>query len=478
MSETESECMAGMEVYINVKNFGKISEARVNISNFTVFVGNNNSGKTKLMELIYTVVRRLSSMSPDVELPQIEDMDAFYIGKKELYEINEWVNAYLAEHIHEMIEEAFNVSVPMEEITLEFERIESNYEIYFFTDKTLHYILDQNHRCSEFLSREALTEMISDQERFYGSLILEQNGQGIKESMAGARYSKNIPIEFARNIAIRNVLGEILGAKRLTSSNMLFLPASRMGLMLLYKRFFSNRNQDEEVVKRRELKTVTEPVLDFLTFLLEYNYTEQTAKKNEELIQFISANLIDGTITEQGDATIYTPEGQTNGIPVFVASSMVNEVVPVMKALTDSSDVDFLFYDEVETSMHPLKQMEMVKLLNRLNNKGIRLIVSTHSDTMATKINNLLLLSRGEYDFKTVQDILGSHQIQVEKEDLLISSNIHVYQFVNVSKDKSIVEELQFQNMPCTGYDFSQFHDSTMHLFEEAKIAMGITDED
>lgn len=466
-----------MEVYINVKNFGKISEARVNISNFTIFVGNNNSGKTKLMELIYTVIRRLSTLSPDIELPQIEDMDAFYIGKKELREINEWVNAYLAAHIHEMIEEAFNVSVPMEEITLEFECIESSYEIYFFTDQTLHYVLDQNHKCSEFISRESLTGMISNRERFYSSLILKQNGEGTKESIAGTQYSNNIPIEFARNIAIRNVLGEILGAKNMTSSNVLFLPASRMGLMLLYKRFFSNRSQDEEIVQRRELKTVTEPVLDFLTFLLEYSYTERIAKKNEELLQFISAHLIDGTITEQGDATIYTPEGQTNGIPVFVASSMVNEVVPVMKALTDFSDVDFLFYDEVETSMHPFKQTEMVKLLNRLNNKGIKLIVSTHSDTMATKINNLLLLSKGEYDFKTVQNLLGSHQIQIEKEDLLISGNIHVYQFVNISKDKSVVEELQFQNMPCTGYDFSQFHDSTMHLFEEAKVAMGIMDE-
>ena len=46
-----------MEIYINVKNFGKIKEARVNIGNFTVFVGNNNSGKTQLMELIYGIIK-------------------------------------------------------------------------------------------------------------------------------------------------------------------------------------------------------------------------------------------------------------------------------------------------------------------------------------------------------------------------------------------------------------------------------------
>ena len=41
-----------MKIYFCVKEFGKIRSARINISNFTVFIGENNSGKTKLMELI------------------------------------------------------------------------------------------------------------------------------------------------------------------------------------------------------------------------------------------------------------------------------------------------------------------------------------------------------------------------------------------------------------------------------------------
>lgn len=52
-----------------------------------------------------------------------------------------------------------------------------------------------------------------------------------------------------------------------------------------------------------------------------------------------------------------------------------------------------------------------------------------------------------------------------------------MYQFVNDMQGKSIVEELEFKKVPCTGYDFSLFNDSTMNLFEEAKIAMRIDDE-
>ncbi len=69
-----------MEVYICIKNFGKIKEARVNISHFTVFVGNNNSGKTQLMELIYAIVKHVSALGPDIMTPQIGDIDAFSIG--------------------------------------------------------------------------------------------------------------------------------------------------------------------------------------------------------------------------------------------------------------------------------------------------------------------------------------------------------------------------------------------------------------
>lgn len=466
-----------MQVYINVKNFGKISEARVNISNFTVFVGNNNSGKTQLMELIYTVIKKLASHVPVLIIPQMEHMDAFYIGEKEIDEIHAWVNTFLAEHIDDMIEQSFHAAIPVEEVTLDFEQPDSSYEIYCLTERTINYVLKENTNIQELLTQERLTELVANIGRFYGVIVLKKNAFGEKEIVSEMQFPHKISVKTACGVGSCHVLGDILGAKSPSAPNVLFLPASRMGLTLLYKRYFGNARQNMGVEAGKEITAVTEPVLDFLTFLLDYNYTEKSAKKNDGLIQFIFKSLIDGQIRESGETTMYTPKGQKNGMPVFVASSMVNEVVPVVKALTDSGDIDFIFYDEVETSMHPLKQMEMVKLLNRLNNRGVKLIVSTHSDTMATKMNNLLLLSHGDFDFETVQKLLEKNGIDIAKEDLLISPVVHVYQFVNKTQDKSTVEELIFQKMPCTGYDFSLFHDSTMHLFEEAKIAMGIEDE-
>lgn len=461
-----------MQVYISVKNFGKISSARVNVSNFTVFVGNNNSGKTQLMELIYAVIKHVSALTPDIDIPRIKDVDAFRMGKEEIRYLNELVNEHLAEHIHEIIDETFNSSVPIEEITVEFLDIDVEYEMYFLTDRTIEYLMSRN-----MIDQESLPRMIINNKQSYRALVLK-NGSQMPEKN---NFFNGFPINVAKGIEIGNVLGDIMGGDSPVSSNVLFLPASRMGLMLLYKHYFGNASQGaDEMIrnKNQNSKGIPKPVLDFLSFLLKYSYTERIAKDNEELIEFIFNYLIDGTISEKGDATVYMPNDQKKEIPVFVASSMVNEVVPVVKALTDSDKIDFIFYDEVETSMHPLKQIEMVKLLNRLNNKGTRLLVSTHSDTMATKINNLLLLSQGDYDFERIKKTLEKNEIQIEKEDLLVSENIHVYQFVNEEQGKSVVEELEFRKAPCTGYDFSLFNDSMMNLFEEAKVAMGIEDED
>ena len=132
-----------------------------------------------------------------------------------------------------------------------------------------------------------------------------------------------------------------------------------------------------------------------------------------------------------------------------------------------------LFYDEIETSLHPLKQLEMVKLLNRLNNSAIRIIVATHSDTFVTKLNNLLLLSRTKKVGKRPVSIRNG-EIEINSDDLLKTDDIHIYQFINKSNGRSEVSELEFRTAPMVGYSFELFEDSSTSLFEETKLALGI----
>ena len=44
-----------MDAYINVKNFGPIEKAEIDLRPLTVFVGESNTGKTYLAALIYAL---------------------------------------------------------------------------------------------------------------------------------------------------------------------------------------------------------------------------------------------------------------------------------------------------------------------------------------------------------------------------------------------------------------------------------------
>jgi hypothetical protein len=150
-----------------------------------------------------------------------------------------------------------------------------------------------------------------------------------------------------------------------------------------------------------------------------------------------------------------------------LSSSMVNELAPLVKVLSGSVDYDYLLYDEIETCLHPSKQGEMARLLNRLYNAGMRLIVSTHSDTMAAQMNNLFLLSF----LKAPQEELDKklEALKLTKEDLLRSFDVSVYQFTNDENGISHVEELPFKRVPYTGYDFPQFTDSALRVYDDSK---------
>ncbi len=466
-----------MEVYINVKNFGKIKEARINISNFTVFVGNNNSGKTQLMQLIYAVVKVLSRVAPDITLPEIGDIEGFRIGKREVEELNMWVNQYLMSQKDRIVEDTFNVVIPIEEISVDFvDYADFTRDMYFLRGRTLEYLTEKR-----MITSEQLTRVAQREDKAVPMLILpSENSDSDVVSRITGWFGMGIPLKIMQSIGVSYILASILGGRDFTRFNMLFLPTSRTGMLLLYKYYFVNRDKAVEQADAvsQNVQGMAEPVSDFLSFLMTYSYSGRAAKKNEKLIRFISDHLIDGRIKETGETTIYTPRSTEKEIPLFVASSMVNEIAPILKALTNSKETGFIFYDEVETSLHPLKQIEMAKLLNRLNNSGIRLIISTHSDTMATRLNNLMLLSHGGLDFEKVQRSLKKQGIIVEKDDLLVSNRMHVYQFVNVSDKESIVQELEFHKAPMTGYDFTLFNDSTEILFNEAKAVLGLEDED
>ena len=463
-----------MQVYLYVKNFGKIKEAEINISNYSIFVGNNNSGKTYMMQLIYGVMKHIRVSEDEYELLDVILDPLLTSGKvtidgNNILVLENSVNQYLANHKEKIVYDIFQKRITIEQVEVRFVLDEEEcYDISYFTN-------EKNKDVGDFDSllkgleqhKELLISCVEEQ--IYTIKVLKED-QVIGFTCFFQERSKNQKIQDIMNMIV-NVF--VCNGENCE----IFLPASRTGLLLLYRNYFVKKT-DEFLLKlgkenEKNKLGLTMPVYEFLKFLQTVNTSERQIEENQNLIKFVEEHLIDGKIELNNiGSLVYIPSQTEERLPLYLSSSMVNELTPILEILMAEDKRRFIIYDEIETSLHPAKQVEMARLLNRMNNAGYKLIVSTHSDTMATKLNNLFMLSFEEITEEQRQKKLD--KLHLTKDDLLQNKNVHVYQFINGEDGMTTVSELEFRKTPYTGYDFSLFNDNAMNLFEESKVIMGM----
>lgn len=253
-----------MKIYFCVKEFGKIRSARINISNFTVFIGENNSGKTKLMELIYGVLSWLSKCSHYyIEINFVDNK--FSVREDEIRKLIARVNQVLKQEKQKIVQEIFNRNFPVEEICFEIEDIEYWYEIINVNESNFAEVYEKG-LIPEDEMRYALR--LDNTLNFFLGIKYSCGDQRILEKWRMGKFDlSGLPKGFVSQIVMGEVLTDLLGLERGHGDEMLFLPASRMGLMYLYKDYFGIKYEDkEQIIGKNRNVNISQPMRDFLFF--------------------------------------------------------------------------------------------------------------------------------------------------------------------------------------------------------------------
>lgn len=414
-----------MSIRVDVKNFAKIERASIKAGDFSLYVGDNNSGKTLMMELVYGIVDTISNWDLEIGCARITEMeDVIYIrfASEWFTEMESSINSYLRDNKRRFLLECFSTEIPVEEIV-----------IHFDVPKEVFYVGTIAE--TAFLEKE----------------YADGNRVNIAGDVAGSVDEMKLLLA---KYALLDTLGLPVGKRQL------FLPASRAGLQMLYKNFF---------VSLQGRSGMALPVYDYLKFLQTYSPRTRFDEDEEELIEFVDRELLGGTIEYWNDMFMYR-EGNCY-VPLNMASSMIHELSPFSSVLKSEGSYGYLYYDEVENSIHPIKQGNIAKALMRFCNLGNKIILSTHSDTLAGKINNLILVSK----MKNVihkNDIL--EKLNWSMQDMLQpEKTVTIYEFRKNEKGGVIVEELEFLDYPKIGYDFGRFNENIDMLYDESNCIMG-----
>lgn len=430
-----------MKKILHIENFGKLKSAIIDLQDFILFVGDNNSGKTYVMQLIYGLYDYISSSNIDIDEFKInmdEDIDADEIINANNIEIYiQKFNEFLDQNKERIIQYIFNKNLKIGKLWFEID-LEGAY----FSFK----VKNNNFRSFD--------------------LVLHSSDNSREKSIE-LGTSKGFPDHYLYNIVMLGILYLIFDLNQ----NNLYLPSSRAGLHLLYKDYFLSKGdgnfmfQLTNEISQHEETRLTRPVYQYLRFLQKWELNENTVKENTQLLNFLENYLIDGHY--QKDISIeYIPKDSTESIPMYLTSSMISELLPYYYLIAghDYHLTNHIMIDEAESCLHPKKQFELIRFLIRLMNQEKHIIVSTHSDSMAAKINNMVLISHQVNETEDFNALLSKYGL--EKEDIFHNMNIKVYSFHN-EKDYSYVKELQYDEK--IGFNFNGFEDALTQLLDESK---------
>ncbi len=157
--------------------------------------------------------------------------------------------------------------------------------------------------------------------------------------------------------------------------------------------------------------------------------------------------LVGGVIglSELGELQ-FTPDTGAKPIGIHLTSSVVKSLTGLVFFFRHQAHAgNLLMIDEPELNLHPDNQRKLARILARAVNRGLRLIMSTHSDYILREFNNLILLSS---DAEAVKEIRDRHGYK--ETELLAPEKLGVYLFrsesaeeVKVTKDGFAVQTIE-----------------------------------
>lgn len=458
---------------LTVKNLGKIKEAEIELSDLVLFIGDNNSGKSYLMTLIYG----FANYSEEIVNILFQDKD-FLFNLKEYKDIESIINKHLEynkENYSKIVEAknyyfintTKNRNIFCEEQTLD--------ETFFLSLEELKLLNDLFNLLINKYKEKILKFIFNDIDNLLNldylnldiykpdfKILLEHNRKIsilYKNHMNDYSISGNIP-NFSTLDIIMIVFSSITKyIFNIYYNKKIFLPTSRTGFFLSYKELAKQSITSAFNIENQKIKNLFQkPISDFINNLIDLSKEYKINEKYTDIMK-IFHSMIHGKIevnTETG-GYYYKPNNTDLKIPMYLNSAVITETAPLYLFLKYAKDIGTIFIEEPEMSLHLKLQKQMARIIINLVNKNINLMISTHSDTILEHINNMIKLnSINDKDKKDKKDNLLKKYSYTEN-DIIDIEKIRIYQF-NTDKDNT-TNIIPLKGNKKTGFYIETFHD-------------------
>lgn len=399
------------------KNLGPVSEAELELGELTIIAGRNNTGKTYLVYTLYGFLRRLRKyvsmvLSPDYfhrhlslfDVPSMEDIViglmsgnkvGWYAESKVLYDEQVKVVREAAAIFSKIgIAEVFNM--PREVFS------RASFEVDtvggFREEGTLGVHVDTG-----------------------GMLTLDYDGERIELSFyEGQQPLFDLGDKFsAFEESVRQIYGLfLLRCFPFHYSYPFILSSARLSISLFYKELDYVKNQIVRSIQQGEdsidrASRYASPVHDNIDFVRRVPNFSTSGERFYQRFMLSDIERMLGGHFERDKEFRFVSE--VDGEPIFdiplhIASSSACEMLNLycyLRLEDMDHDAHFLMIDEPESHLDTANQIQFARLLARLVNSGIKVLITTHSDYIIKEINNLIMLNSSFEDKEEILEEFG-----------------------------------------------------------------------
>lgn len=285
----------------------------------------------------------------------------------------------------------------------------------------------------------------------------------------GVSNERNFIYEFTKFVL--DEIGEIIRKLKDNTKEIYFLPASRSGLYQALNAFtpiMAELTQNRFFIQNRnlELPSLPEPLSDYFIDLSTLK-TSNLNKEFNSIISIIENDILHGKVEYDDDAKkiIYIPKGLDLRLDLSEASSMVSELSPIviflrhiinnkfkseesidpfssyafefLERITERRNThSVLFIEEPEAHLHPEIQVKIMMVFTELIKFGIKIIMTSHSNYMLNKLNNLILDKTIDDSKIAAYHLIRSNDGCVVNENMSISNEgILDDNFINITRE-------------------------------------------
>ncbi len=376
------------QVTFDIKRLGAIRDSSITLSPMMIFSGESGLGKSYAAFLVHYLYYVLldSDRFLNFFLEQGYDFNEIYKKKEpgkvilsiSAQEVLDWLNKDAVSYIgylvgYQNIDGDINIKLPIQE------------------------------KSFDFIFAQTL-EGLEGQEELYDKIVLKDYSYSVVSS-------RNIPTPIPYAALIKAYFRELIFGDMNNITKTFLLPPSRGSLMEVSERPTFQSGMYEEFFDMKALLNKPQ---------------ESVSPLNQVLIE-CNARVNNGELKREGEKYLYHMRNGAT-IPLTAAASSIKELSPLSLLINKFSvkGVSILF-EEPEAHLHPSRQVKLADLLACIISAGGHLQVTTHSDYLIKRLNNLMKLSllKDKISPSDFEKLLKAFKIK--EEYLLAVSNVHAY---------------------------------------------------